>query len=394
MMNEKENLAAIHVTLKKGVPTDGTPPPALPSMSQEVLIFKGDADSPLLAPRGVCMAGGRLFVSDTGQNRVFLWNTLPQHPHTPPDIVLGQTETSATGRNAGEGTTANSLMYPSGIWSDGERLVVADAWNHRVLIWHTLPTAHGQAADVVVGQPDFTANAPNVKGIGQPPTAQTLNWPYGVSVHEGRLFIADTGNRRVLVFEQLPTSNFAAADAVIGKPNMNERDYESDDPIWPYSVKISAQGQLAITDTQYYRVLLWTHWRDAMTQKANTIVGQSDLEQNGQNQFGLFPAAHTLNWCYDSAFYGSGLLVADTGNSRILWFAQVPDQSNAAADNLIGKPNFQTGSENAATVWGTEQSLYWPFSVSVDAQRGLLAIADTGNHRIIFHQLSTVQDES
>lgn len=394
MMNEKENITAIHVTLKKGAPADESPPHALPSMSEEVLIFKGDADSPLLAPRGVCLADGKLFVSDTGQNRVFLWNKLPQHPHTPPDVVLGQTATSATGRNAGETTTANSLMYPSGIWSDGERLVVADAWNHRVLIWHTLPTTNGQAADVVIGQPDFTANAPNVKGIGHPPTAQTLNWPYGVSVHEGRLFIADTGNRRVLVFNQLPTSNFAAADAVIGKPNMNERDYESDDPIWPYSVKIGAQGQLAITDTQYYRVLLWTHWRDALTQKACTIVGQSDLEQNGQNQFGLFPAAHTLNWCYDSTFYGSGLLVVDTGNSRILWFAQVPDKNNAAADNLIGKPNFHTGSENAATVWGTEQSLYWPFSVSMDTQRGLLAIADTGNHRILFHQLSTVQDES
>lgn len=394
MMNEKETYAAINVTLKKGVPAGWMAAPALPSMSREVLLFKGDAASPLLAPRGVCMADGRLFVSDTGQNRVFIWNTLPQDTHTPPDVVLGQTETNATGRNAGEGATAASLMYPSGIWSDGERLVVADAWNHRVLIWNTLPTIHGQAADVVVGQPDFTANAPNVKGIGHPPTAQTLNWPYGVFVHEGLLFIADTGNRRVLVFEQWPTANFAAADAVIGKPNMNERDYESDDPIWPYSAKIGPQGQLAITDTQYYRVLLWPHWRDALTQKAAVVVGQPSLEENGQNQFGLFPAAHTLNWCYDSAFYGGGLLVADTGNSRILWFAEVPDQSNAAADNLIGKPNFQTGSENAATVLGTEQSLYWPFSVSVDAERGLLAIADTGNHRILFHQLNTKQDES
>jgi hypothetical protein len=36
------------------------------------LIFYGDAESPLLAPRGVCLHGNLLVVSDTGQNRVFV----------------------------------------------------------------------------------------------------------------------------------------------------------------------------------------------------------------------------------------------------------------------------------------------------------------------------------
>lgn len=360
---------------------------AVAPISRELLEFRGDAGNPFLAPRGVCMADGRLLVSDTGQNRVFIWNKIPTAMYASPDVVLGQSVATDTGRNAGQATAASTLLYPSGLWSDGKRLVVADAWNHRVLIWHTMPQQHGQPADVVIGQPDMASNLPNVQGLGSAPSGRSLYWPYGVFVQEGRLFVADTGNRRVLVYEQLPDAHFAAADFVIGKPDMHTRDYESEDAVWPYSVKLGPAGQLAVTDTQYYRVLLWPHWRDALLQKAAAVVGQPDLEQNGQNQFGLFPAANTLNWCYDSAFYQQGLLVADTGNSRILWFENIPDRNNAAAAGLIGRSDFCTGSESAATVFGTEQAIYWPFSISPDPSQALLVIADTGNHRILLHQL-------
>ena len=52
---------------------------------------------------------------------------------------------------------------------------------------------------------------------------------------------------------------------------------------------------------------------------------------------------------------------------------------------LIGKPNFFTGSENAETVFGTEASMYWPFSIYADGNR--LVVADTGNHRILLFTL-------
>jgi hypothetical protein len=77
--------------------------------------------------------------------------------------------------------------------------------------------------------------------------------------------------------------------------------------------------------------------------------------------------------------------VADTGNSRLLWFDQVPTQSGQPADGLLGKPNFATSSENLDTFFGTEKTLYWPFAHSVAGQR--LAVADTGNHRVVFFDL-------
>ncbi len=378
-----ENTVA-NLTLKKAEP----PRPIHPEQPQLLpkLIFSGSKNTPFLAPRGVFLFKNKLFVADTGRNRVFIWNDLPTENFCEPDVVLGQNDAEATSRNAGGEVNAQTLQYPSGIWADEKRLVVADAWNHRVLIWNEFPTRHAQPADVVLGQQNFKTNQPNAQKVGANPSERTLFWPYGVFSDGERLWIADTGNRRVLFFEKMPTENFAAAQAVVGKPDFLTRDYENQDAIWPYSVKIAADGTMAVADTQYYRVLLWRDWRTAFHKKADFVIGQTDLEANGQNQFGLFPKANTLSWCYDTCFFRGKILVADTGNSRVLRFDSVPKKSDAAADGLIGKPDFFTGSENAETIFGTEKNLYWPFSICTDGTR--LAIADTGNHRILIYELN------
>lgn len=359
--------------------------PKRPELVRARLIFQGDPRSPLLAPRGVWLARGRLIVADTAQNRVFIWNELPGNTHQPADVVLGQSTADQTGRNAGGEVSASTLLYPSGLWSDGTRLIVADAWNHRVLIWHTWPCHDGQPADTVLGQPDSYSNQPNYKGIRHKPEAWTLHWPYGLHSNGRHLWVADTGNRRVLFFERIPEENGTPADDVIGQPDLQSRDYRPANAIWPYSVRIGPGGCLAITDTQYYRVLLWHDWTKAFSQQADVLIGQPNFDANGQNQYDWFPKAHTLNWCYDSFFWKEGLWVADTGNSRVLWFERMPTSHNQPAVNLIGQDDFETGSENKNSILTTESSMYWPFSLCIE--HDLMAIADTGNHRIILNWL-------
>lgn len=360
--------------------------PEKPPLVESSLVFRGDEGNPLLAPRGVWTVNDKLIIADTGQNRVFIWNKTPESEYATPDIVLGQLETTDTGRNSGHEVSANTLQYPSGVWSDGQKLIVADAWNHRVLIWLIFPTKNGQSADVVLGQPDFEHNQPNVKGIGSNPSAKSLNWPYGVFSDGQKLWIADTGNRRVLYFDNIPTNSFQKADKVIGKPSFEERDYENHEPIWPYSVRVSPNGQMSVVDTQYYRTLLWHDWQSAFNKPADVIIGQADFESNGQNQFSLFPKENSLNWVYDSFFYKNGLIIADTGNSRLLWFENIPTENASNADNLIGQERFNIGSENANTRYGTDKQLYWPFSLCIS--ENLIFIADTGNHRIIIFKLN------
>ncbi|WP_156522581.1 NHL repeat-containing protein [Arachidicoccus ginsenosidimutans] len=340
----------------------------------------------LLAPRGVCACCDILAVSDTGQNRVFIWKNFSYLENKEPDVVLGQDDFSGTGRNTGADVNASSLQYPSGIWTDGQKLVVADAWNHRVLIWHSLPTQNGQPADVVVGQKDFESNQPNVEGLSKLPSAQSLYWCYGVTSDGKSLWIADTGNRRVLFYNKIPTENFAAADKVIGQNSFEERDYDHNNAIWPYSVKLSINGTLAITDTQYYRVLIWKNKEDAFTKQADIILGQKDFESNGQNQYRSLPAANTLNWCYDSCFFRNGIFVTDTGNSRILHWKKLPETNNANADELFGQPNFEVNGETSLSMKAmAENEMYWAFAITTHQQQ--LIVADTGNHRILFYNL-------
>jgi len=348
-------------------------------------VFKGSEEMPFLAPRGVFATKRNLFVSDTGRNRIFIWKDLPTTEYQEPNVILGQSDVSETGRNSGGEVTASTLHYPSGIWSNGKILMVADAWNHRVLLWYSLPTKNGQPADVVLGQPNFESNQPNVGGIGNNPSAQTLNWPYGIFSDGKSLWIADTGNRRILYYDEIPKANFAPADGVIGKPDFSTRDYENHQPIWPYSVKVNTKKQMVVADTQFYRNLFWNNLDKAFSKPADIIIGQTDFDACGQNQFGLFPSSKSLNWTYDACFYKNGLLVNDTGNSRILWFEKIPTKNNAEATVVIGKRDFKTGSENKETLMGTSSSLYWPFSITT--QENKLIIADTGNHRMVITDL-------
>ncbi|HZW28390.1 MAG TPA: hypothetical protein VFF08_08025, partial [Trueperaceae bacterium] len=82
--------------------------------------------------------------------------------------------------------------------SNGNQLFVADADNHRVLVWDSIPTQNGQPADRVLGQPDFVSGAINQgKGVGP----DTLNTPSGVHYLDGKLLVADLNNFRYVVFE-------------------------------------------------------------------------------------------------------------------------------------------------------------------------------------------------
>jgi len=354
---------------------------------ENAYVFKGAKQKPFLAPRGVFVSGDMLFVSDTGRNRVFIWESIPIDEFKDPNIVLGQEDIEHSGRNSNGHVSSKSLHYPSGIWSNGKILIVADAWNHRVLIWNKIPVVNAQPADIVLGQPDFESNTPNILGQSSNPKANSLNWPYGVFSDGKSLWIADTGNRRVLYFKNIPDQNFKSADKVIGKPNFNTRDYENKDAIWPYSVKINNQGALAIADTQFYRVLIWKNKEDAFNKPADCIIGQENFENSGQNQFRLNPESNTLNWTYDACFYGNGILVNDTGNSRILVFKEIPKANNSKAQGLIGRPDFKTSSEYKENLSSTNAALYWPFSITT--QNNKLYIADTGNHRLVICDLKS-----
>jgi hypothetical protein len=149
----------------------------------------------LNGPVGVWADGTRIVVADSTNNRVLIWNTWPTSNGQAANIVLGQANMTANSANAGGSAAANTLNVPYHVESNGTQLFVADLANNRVLVWNTFPTQNQQAADGVIGQPNFTTTA-----ALNPPTSASLNNPYGVKIHGTKMLVSDGNNARVLVY--------------------------------------------------------------------------------------------------------------------------------------------------------------------------------------------------
>ncbi len=189
--------------------------------------------SSLRGPQGVWIQNGKLYVADTQDYRVLIWNSIPTSNNQPADLVLGQssfnigTQTACDPTKTNYVSAANELCNPVSVTSDGTHVFVADLGFNRVLIWNSIPNSNGQNADVVVGQPDMVSAVPNnpavcLNGTGtQVQCAYNMNFPRYALSDGTRLFIADGGNDRVLIYNTIPTSNGARADEVLGQPNFS-----------------------------------------------------------------------------------------------------------------------------------------------------------------------------
>jgi DNA-binding beta-propeller fold protein YncE len=175
----------------------------------------------------------RVFVSDGWGNRVMVFDAHPDRIKSGADAIaaLGQpdftTTTPSRTRNGidfdtrvGTGITP-ARPRGTGITYDpvNDRVFVSDGGNHRVLVYDVGPgqLRTGMSASLVIGQPDFTSGE---RGLDATGLSQPAALRYDSEHH--RLFVADGGNNRVLVFDARPQvlNDGAAAITVIGQPDL------------------------------------------------------------------------------------------------------------------------------------------------------------------------------
>ena len=339
----------------------------------------------LFGPRGACLAGadGPLFVCDTGHHRLLVWRRAPDVDRAPADLLIGQPDFTCEGRNAKGEVGAATLNVPTGVAAAAGVLAVADAWNHRVLLWHGYPDSPNRPADVVLGQSDFSGCLAN-RGGGAP-RADTLNWCYGVAIENGRLIVADTGNRRVLVWNQMPSANGAPADLVLGQRDFTTRDEGAGEAAgargmrWPHGIAVLGDMVL-ICDAGSNRVMAWTEFPRTNGVPCDFVIGQIDTTGRDHNQGAYYPAATTLNMPYGIAAQGERLFVADTANSRLLSFEAADLAMGAAATRLAGQHGFADKGDNRWS-FPVRDSLCWPYDVAACDQT--LVVSDSGNNRVL-----------
>jgi uncharacterized protein (TIGR03437 family) len=211
------------------------------SMTSGVPLPAGQASpTSLRGPEGVWLddANG-LWVADTANSRVLYYGEITQNGQSA-KFALGQPDLNQNQQFTKYPlylTRADTLLSPTSVTTDGRRVLVADNGANRILIWNTIPTASGKAADVVIGQPDMDtslqisnilyapkmcpSNGTDANGVATYPIrcAATLSRPRFALIAGEQLFVSDSGNDRVLVFNQVPTANAASADVVLGQPD-------------------------------------------------------------------------------------------------------------------------------------------------------------------------------
>lgn len=346
----------------------------------------------LYAPRGVHVGDGLLVAADTGNHRVLIWHGLPDEDQAPADVVLGQPDATHEGPQAGGRGPAGGMNLPTGVLvTAGGALVVADAWNHRLLVWHTVPNRTDTPPDAVLGQPDPASIAPNAGGDGVA-RGDAFYWPFGIGEVDGHFVVADTGNRRVLLWRDGLPEPGRPADVVLGQPDARARAENRGGPVgpasfrWPHAVASDGTGGLLVADAGNHRLLWWATTPRADS-PADAVLGQPDLTSG--DEFPYVPQVGRLRFPYGLATIGADLVaLADTANNRVLLWDGLPEASGQVmtrtVDAVLGQPDPAANGENRWSAVAAD-TLCWPYGVA--AHRGatadLLAVADSGNNRVV-----------
>ena len=346
------------------------------------------ADS-LFAPRGAVLAApeGPLVVADTGHHRVLIWHRVPERDGTPADVVLGQPDFASEGRNARGSVSGSTCNVPVGVAVRDGMLAVADSWNHRVLVWRTIPRTSNAAPDLVLGQATRDAGTLNRGGAV---AGDTLYWCSGVAFTERGLLVADTGNRRVLVWDALPERDGAPADRVLGQTRFDARDENGGGPCgpagmrWPHALLVT-DGRLVVADAGNNRLMVWDRMPDDDGAACDAILGQRDAFAGDHNGGTYWPTSSTLNMPYGCTVARDTLVVADTANSRLVGWRLDALRTRSTAYALAAQPDFLAKGDNRWSL-AVRDSLCWPYGVS--ACGDTLVVADSGNSRVVLWDLA------
>jgi uncharacterized protein (TIGR03437 family) len=308
--------------------------------------LKPAAQNTLRNPLGVAYNGRVLAVADTDNNRVLVWRSLPTVNQQPADFVVGQKDFTSVA----PGLSETALRGPNGVFlDDNDGLWVADTGNNRILYFGPV-TQNGQAAKLVLGQPNFTTDQQSNRFPEYVSKADTMLAPTSVWVAAGKVFVADLGLSRVLIWNSIPSRNGQPADVVLGQPDFTFPEFKS----------------------------------------GGTPATHVLCEPNGTDKDGkpTYPdrCAATLDMPRAVLSDGRRLFVADSGNDRVLIWNEIPARNGVPADIVIGQLNFelnQSSDSGEPRRVASTDSFKTPTGLAYDGLN--LYVSDTYNRRVLVY---------
>ncbi|MCP4702198.1 MAG: hypothetical protein GY862_35865 [Gammaproteobacteria bacterium] len=259
---------------------------------------------------------------------------------------------------SGDGGPANDaqLNFPAGLAMDNaDNLYIVDTWNHSVRRRDSVGTMAAIAGN---GTPGFS-------GDGGPAASAQFNYPIGIAVDGGTLYISDTWNHRIRKIDPQGNISTIAGSGIRGNTGDGGPAIEAE-LNFPAGLASDGAGNIYIADQNNHRV------RKIDTNgNISTIAGNGSRGTSGDkgpataaqldNPYGL--ALDSSGDLYISEIYGN--VVRKVGAGGII--------STIAGNGVAG-----SGGDNAAPA---EAQLNFPVGIDVDASDRLY-IADASNHRV------------
>jgi sugar lactone lactonase YvrE len=285
--------------------------------------------------------------------------------------------------NRSDPSAPDQVAYADDVALDAQgRLYVADGWMDRVMIWKE-PLLRQGAADLILNQGAITCEYPgcNKKGIEVEP--------------DGDLWVGGHDKGRILGYRS-PVDTDAEPDRILQASNSAH----VFNPLPPDGRPAYAGGGLAVDETgtlwlvDASRVLGFLDpWGG--DDRADHILGQVRPDQAAANlvdRDGLqFPSAMAL----DLSSSPARLYVVDSGNSRVLGWADAESFANGQpADLVLGQPDRWKSGCNTGGRSLTSLCLGQSFSgIAVDS-KGTVWVSDPVNQRVVGYRSPFTTDRT
>ncbi len=338
-----------------------------------------NAGGPLLFnhPGNLGSDGTRLLLADRNNNRILIWSKLPVDNATAPDLVIGQPDFTSND----PGTGLNQLNWPVSVAAAKEKLVVADTYNDRILIWNSFPTRNGQPADIEIkgtgaGAGEIGTGTPDIEA-----SKRRAGWPWAVWTDGEKLVMTSTASSSVLIWNTFPTKNNQSADIVLfaGQKFGTPRSIGSDGKhlmIGDHNAKPNNGGQgnffwknFPTKDDEPYDFFVFTPQR--MGEKLPLGEGPGQLVQGDVMWGGEFTP--------DGKFI--------TISNKLYIWNSFPENENDAADLVVGADG-GSGKEGSYTFVGGDGS-------GIVFAGGKLYIGlYNGNKIVAYNSLPTKEEQS